>query len=231
MSTTTTSPSESTRSECAWCGFAPLGPLPTMTKSTAEWPSAMMAASRSAATSASVRPARNSEGTRAWTRSMAAAASRSWAISSASLRMNSSRSVSDASTGVARVFHRMGRRWSAVSEDPTPMTAPASPVSGTGGGSGSPSASATSSCGSWPSSHNCTSTSSAGTADAGRSPRSTAGSTSVGMPDRGTTSAVSRSCEDTREPMRYSSSGPVPNTSPHRPCRSARSAAWARRPA
>ena len=98
MSTTTTSPASMTRSDTSWCGLAPFGPDPTITNSASAWPSATIAAAMSAATSASVRPARSHSPTRACTRSIAAPASRSAAISLASLRIRSSRSTGPAST-------------------------------------------------------------------------------------------------------------------------------------
>ena len=47
MSTTTGSPRSMTRSETSWCGQAPFGPEPTMTKSTLTWPSSRIASAMS----------------------------------------------------------------------------------------------------------------------------------------------------------------------------------------
>ena len=64
-----------------------------MTKSARTWPSLVIAAATSAATSSSVRPGRSQPGTAACTRSMAAPASRSAATSAGLLRDRSPRSA------------------------------------------------------------------------------------------------------------------------------------------
>lgn len=97
MSITTTSPCSITRSDTSWCGLAPFGPDPTITKSACVWPSSSMAAVMSAPTSASVRPALSHSPMRACTRSIAAPALRSASISAASLRIRSSRTTGPAS--------------------------------------------------------------------------------------------------------------------------------------
>ena len=97
MSTTTASPARSTRADGTWCGFAALGPDPTITKSARAWPCATISPAMSAATSCSVRPGRSQPGTRSCTRSMAAPASRSAAISAGLLRSRRPRSAAPAS--------------------------------------------------------------------------------------------------------------------------------------
>ena len=79
MSTTTTSPLSTTRSDRSWCGLAPFGPDPTITNAASRWPSSTIAAAMSAPTCASVRPALRNSPIRACTRSIAAPAARSCA--------------------------------------------------------------------------------------------------------------------------------------------------------
>ena len=92
MSTTTGSPASITRSETSWCGLAPLGPEPTMTKSTAACPSARIASAMSAADLAlgAARPQPLAHPRRAPGRSPRPAA-RSASTSAGALRIRSAR--------------------------------------------------------------------------------------------------------------------------------------------
>src|SRR6478736_1175141 len=129
MSTTTTSACCTTRSLTSWCGLAPVGPDPTMTRSAAAWPSSTIAAAMSAATWASVRPGRSHSPTRAWTRSMAAPARRSCSSSTASLRIRSSRSTGPASCCSAAPASRRRSACSAGVMSDTATGPPGTPAS------------------------------------------------------------------------------------------------------
>ena len=138
MSTTTTSPAASTRSETSWCGLAAFGPEPTITKSTVACPSARMASVITEPTARSVSPGRSQPGTRACTRSMAAPASRRAATSAGVLEIRSVRSARPASARCAP--GSASRNFSTDSahirsESPTVATGPSTSATSANGSS------------------------------------------------------------------------------------------------
>ncbi len=184
MSTTTGSPGRITRSPGTWCGLALLGPEPTITNRVSSWV-ARMAASRSRATSRSLRPAQRRSASPSITLSMAAATRASAWISAASLTMRSERVTVEATVKEApgsaswRRSRNALQSWSPTASRPRAMPALCR-------------ASRTRATGSSVSSQASRSTS--------RSPRcslasgaSSAGTSSRGVPSAGTTSMVSRS--------------------------------------
>lgn len=83
------SPSWMTRSPASWCGLAPLGPDPTIVKSTWLCPCSISSRARSAATSDSRRPPKRTPRIRSYVASAAAPAAASSATSWASLTARS----------------------------------------------------------------------------------------------------------------------------------------------
>ena len=182
MSTTTTSPAASTRSETSWCGLAAFGPEPTITKSTVACPSARMASVITEPTARSVSPGRSQPGTRACTRSMAAPASRRAATSAGVFLIRSVRSAPPASA--RRAPGSASRNLSTESahirsESPTEATCP--------------SLAATSANGSSVSSQGIISRLSEPAGEACAAASSSRGTNSAGSPLAGTARQVSRS--------------------------------------
>ena len=197
MSTTTTSPRSITRSETSWCGLAPLGPLPTMMKSTDTCPAPRMSSAMSAPTSRSVRPGRRSPGTAAWTRSMAAPAATSAATSVGSLRMRRcemtgpARTCSTAGMAARRASTFSAHMWLSTATRRAPDTSEA-----------------TSAYGSSSSPQSRMPMPRAPTGLAWAASTSRRGATSSGSPAAGTTRQVRRSSGTASYPTRYRRSGP-----------------------
>ena len=101
MSRTIGSPARMTRSDASWWDDAEFGPEATIANRPTSWPSATSRSRTSRATSASVRPISVPAAIDATTRSAAWAASRSRAISSASLTIRSSRRTGEAGSNRA----------------------------------------------------------------------------------------------------------------------------------
>ena len=101
MSRTIGSPARMTRSDASWWDDAEFGPEATIANRPSSWPSATSRSRTSRATSASVRPISVPAAIEATTRSAAWAASRSRAISSASLTIRRSRRTGEAGSNGA----------------------------------------------------------------------------------------------------------------------------------